>query len=165
MRNSWVSRNRSEAGFTLTEMMVVTGLFLIIVGIVVANVLHLPGQLSLAGTTSSIVSDLKTQQLRSMLGDTEGTSTAKTYGINFLGNKYVEYGAPYNSNDVSNFTVNLGADLLVTTSLPSGQITFNRISGEVTGFTPGSNTVTVTNIYTGEQKMLIINRYGAITIQ
>lgn len=150
----------SQTGFTLIELMITVSIFLILVGIVVANVLHLPAQFSLGSTTTNLMADLNSQQLRSMSGDTEGSASAKTYGIYFLDNKYVLFSEPYTTNDPNNLTVSLGSDLLLTTTFSNSQVEFSRVSGEVVGFTNGSNTITLLNINTNEKRKITINRYG-----
>lgn len=157
---------KKSAGFTLIELLVTLGVFVILLTIVVGNVIHAPAQASLLSTTSLLVSDMKTEQLKSMLGDTSGTSAAQSYGIYFQNNQYTLFIAPYSATDPNNLVVTLSSDLQFSPiTFPNGQLIFNRRSGEVQNFTNGSNSVALQNLTNGEQKTFTVNRYGTVTIQ
>ena len=157
-------KHNLQAGFTLTEMMVTLGIFSILVGIVVINVIHLPQQVSLGTEVTTLVADAKSQQLRSMLGDEGGTTTPQTFGVFFQSNSYTLFAVPYNANDPNNYTVTLSSDLTITNiTLPSSQIIFNRVSGEVQNYAANTSSLVVKNVTNNEQHTITFNRYGVVT--
>ena len=127
------------------------------------NLIRPQTQASLDTTVKTLVTDIAQQQIKAMGGDTDGTSEAIEHSIRFEANRYILFrGTIYSAAEPSNFSVNLEGSLQLSTSFPSSQVVFQKRSGEVT--VPGSNTVTVQNIQTGQQKIITINKYGAITI-
>lgn len=160
---------KTQKGFTLPELLIVIAISLILFGFVVVNLTQLQRQSYLTTTIETLVSDLYSQQNKAMAGDTEGLGIITAHGIYFETNRYVLFrGSSYNPLDTSNFPVNL--DTLLTFSnitfptCPTCTVIFSKISGE-TGLINGSNTITLTDSTNGEQKILEINKYGAITVQ
>ncbi len=158
---------RKSAGFTLIEMLVVVGIFLVSFSIAALTIYQPQGKASLSTTVVSLVSDLQHQQLKSMLGESEGSATAQTFGIHFESTTYTLFrGATYSASDSNNFVVNLGQNLVLTNiTFPSSQVVFNRRSGEVSGFSSGQASVTIQNTVSNEQQTVMLNRYGVPTIQ
>jgi len=152
-------------GFTLIELLVVVGLFAILSSFALINLLKPQTKVSVDSTTTTLISDIKEQQLKAMAGDTDGTSTSLSHGIYFQSNRYTLFrGTSYQPAENSNFTVNLDTNLTFSSiTFPSTQIVFTKRSGDITGFTAGSNSVTIRNVLSGEQKTITINRYGVVT--
>jgi prepilin-type N-terminal cleavage/methylation domain-containing protein len=145
-----------QRGFALIELMLVIGIMGILLGIVTINLAKVQRNTSLAAATETIISDLKSQQLKAMNGSSETGTSGDSYGVSFDGtNTYVLFrGASKASNPSTNMPVKL--DSLITISAAS--VVFAQKSGELT--TPLS--ITITNTAGGEQKTLQINKYGAI---
>ena len=152
------------SGFTLPEIIVVIGVMMVLLSLSSVNLLSIYGKTSLGTKVSTLVSDLKQQQLKSMVGDTEGESSADSYGIYFEQNRYILFkGTSYSGSDPLNFAINLDSDLQFSTiAFPQSQIVFSQGSGEITGYASDSNTVTLTNIRTSDVKTLELNRYGVV---
>jgi prepilin-type N-terminal cleavage/methylation domain-containing protein len=154
-----------EKGFTLIETVVVMGVFAVLVGISTISFFSTQKKASLNTTLDSFVTDLKEQQLKSMIGDTEGRGVRDSYGIQFGTNSYTLFhGEVFNQADSANFTVNLGDGItIILNQFPNGQIRFASGSGEVVNFTQGSNAVTFRDTTGSEQRTVQVNRYGVIT--
>lgn len=153
------------SGFTLIELIMVMGLFSLLTAFASINLLRPQTQASLDGVVISLVSNMRQQQLKAMAGDTDGTAQAQPFGVRFNSNNYILFrGASFNPSEPTNFTVTIEGDVSLTTNLPSSQVIFSRQSGEVAGFTAGSNTVTITNNTNGENKVISINRLGVVTV-
>lgn len=151
-------------GFTLIEVVVVMGIFVILAGFATINLLRSQRSADLNSTTTSIIADIKQQQARSILGETSGGSSAVVHGVYFESNRYTLFaGSTYTAGDPANFVVNLSSGLTLTTAFPSSQVTFNLQSGEITGFTGSSNSVTLT-ASGGQVKTLTLNKYGVFSV-
>ena len=158
------NNQKNIAGFTFVELMVTIGIFALLASFITVNLIRTQQRPNLDATITSLVSDLKEQQIKSMGGDSEGQAVAQTYGVYFASGSYTLFrGSTFQPSDQSNFTVNPDS-VQFSTSLPSSQLVFSRRSGEVTGFVNGSNTITIKNTVTNDQKIITIHRYGAITI-
>ncbi len=159
-----LDNNKSQKGFTLIELMLVSALGAILVGLVVFNLLRFQNSSSAQVNTDTLVSDLKSQQIKAMLGNTEGRNANDSYGIYFLSDRYVLFhGNTYVSTDSSNFAVKLPSNLVVqSTTFPSNTIVFTKLSGEIPGFVNGSNTVTLRAVNINKTMVLTLNRYGVV---
>jgi|SRR5579859_160302 len=158
---------RKSAGFTLIEILVVVGIFLVSFSIAALTIYQPQGKASLSTTVVSLVSDLQHQQLKSMLGESEGATTAQTFGIHFESATYTLFrGSTYSSSDSDNFVVNLGQNVIFSNvTFPSSQVVFNRLNGEVSGFNTGQASVTIQNTVSNEQQTVTLNKYGVPSIQ
>lgn len=155
---------RKLGGFTLIEVALVVGIFAILASFATINLLRPQQSADLNSTTTSIIADIKQQQARSILGESGGGSSAVVHGIYFESNKYTLFGGlTYNSSDPANFVVNLSPGLTLSTTFTSSQVTFNLQSGEISGFTEGSNSVTLT-ASGGQSKTLTFNKYGVVSV-
>lgn len=153
-----------QSGFTLIEVVVVMGIFVILASFATINLLRPQRSADLNSTVTSIIADIKQQQARSMLGEDAGGSSAVVHGVYFESNRYILFAGPvYSAADASNFVVNLSSGLTLATAFPGSQVTFNLQSGEITGFIGGSNTVTLTATG-GQVKNLALNKYGVVSV-
>ncbi len=154
----------SKKGFTIVEITVVLGMMTILLGYSVINLTSVQHSTYLATTIDTFISDLKQQQLKAMVGDTEGRGVNDYYGVRFQTTSYdLFHGATFLSSS-SNPNIPLTNNIqFVNITFPQSQIVFNKGDGSVVGFTTGSNTVTLRNTVTGEQKTITVNRYGVIT--
>ena len=120
---------------------------------------------SLESISTQVIADIRNQQIKAMVGDTEGQGSAQQFGIYFESNGYTLFRGPlYNNLDTSNFKVQLEGDLTLTgISLPFNQVVFEKRSGDVAGFINGSNSFTIDHTSSGISKTLTINQYGAIS--
>ncbi|OGG03584.1 hypothetical protein A2W14_03335 [Candidatus Gottesmanbacteria bacterium RBG_16_37_8] len=150
-------------GYTLIEIMVVVTASLILLSMVTLNVVNLKPRTSIHTTITTLLSDLKEQQMKAMTGKESGGS-ASNYGIRFESDRYILFsGATYNPNNSSNFTVNLDDNLVMENiNLPSSTIAFTALSGEYLNFNPLENSFTIRNTILNEQKTIIINRAGNV---
>lgn len=128
-----------------------------LLGIVTINLVGVKQQTSLRTTVNLLVSDLKEQQLKAMVGDTGGRSTADSYGVHFNTDSYVLFhGTSYNSSDTANYTVSLGDNVTV---ISGNDIIFSQVSGEI-----GSPvTIVLKENTTKTQRTISLNKYGAVT--
>lgn len=154
-----------KRGITFIELIVVIGIFLTLIGIASISFVSTRSNISLGTIVSSLITDLSSQQIKSMVGDTEGRPINDTYGIYFEQDKYILFhGLSYSPSDSSNFTIPIKEPVRISSvQLPASSIVFSLRSGQVNGFSNTQNSITFQDSVTGDQKTVIINRYGVIT--
>lgn len=155
----------NKSGFTLPEILIVSSLLVILAGVVLGNVFSLRQNVSISTSIDTIIADMKDQQTKAMVGDTEGGASAGSYGVYFETGRYTLFhGSAYSTGNTSNFVVNLDSSIQFSNvTFPGSVIVFNSQSGQINGFTPGSNTITVKDRNSTKQKTITINRYGVVT--
>lgn len=156
---------RDRRGVTFVEIIVVIGILLTLIGIAAVSFVPTRGNISLDTAISELVAELKSQQIKSMTGDTEGRGTNDNYGIYYEQSRYTLFhGSSYSPSDPSNFSIILDDTLKISSILfPSSSIIFSMGSGDIEGFSQTQNSITLEDSTTGRQKTIIINRYGAVT--
>lgn len=147
-----------EGGFTIPELLVTMTIFVTLVGIATINLAGVKQRASLNTTSEIFIGDFRQQQLKSMMGDTEGRSEPDGYGIHFNSDSYTLFhGDNYSAGSPSNFTVELG-DNIKFLSIPSDLI-FSRVSGELSS----NGSIVLIDDTTNTTKTLEYNRYGVVT--
>lgn len=158
-------KDKNQAGFTLIEIILSMAVFAILSGFIVVNLFRPQTQSVVNATVTTLVTELRQQQIKAMSGETEGAPSAQAFGLFIEPTSYTLFkGTSYNASDPSNFKVNLDANLALSTSFSSSQVIFSQLSGEVQSFVAGQNTITLTNTAGGEQKTVTINRYGVVDV-
>lgn len=153
-----------QKGFTVVDLMIVMATIAILLGLVSVNLIGVQDKANLNTTLNTLVSDIRTQQLKAMVGDTQGTSTPGQFGLHFDADSYtLFYGPVYEPSESSNIVVELPDTLeFQPIGFPLSQVVFDIGSGEVVGFVSGQNTVTLLNTSSNEQEVIGLNRYGAV---
>ena len=156
------SRNK---GFSLIEIMVVMGLSAALFGFMVFNLVRFQGSSSQQSNTDSLISDIKNQQFKAMIGGTEGRADSDNYGVYFYSDRYVLFhGVNFDPVDPDNFTVDLPEDLEIQSiSLPNNTILFTKLSGDISSYSQGSDSFTVRALNINRDFVITLNRYGVIT--
>lgn len=153
-----------QAGLTLVELLIVVGILGLLFSITFISIFNVRVISTNSSTASVITSDLKNQQIKAMVGDTEGRGVPDNYGVKILTNQYVLFhGVNYNPNDTTNFPVPVENGYTLSTTFANGTLLFASESGEIVGFLPAQNTITLTNTTTGKTKTIHFNKYGTIT--
>ncbi len=146
-----------QRGFTLVELAVVTGIIVTLLGFITITLVNSQQKVSLAATSEILVAELKQQQLKSMIGDTEGRATSGDYGIHFDQNRYVTFhGSTYLSTDTSNSTFNLESNMQFNN--PPFDVIFSRLSGESTA----PIIIELQDNTNSKLKRIYLNRYGVV---
>jgi len=163
---SQVSSLKFQQGFTLVELIVVITILSILIGYVTINLTGARNSASIETTSISLLTDIKAQQIKAMTGETQGGTTNDSYGIHFELNRYILFqGDTYSSSDPTNIAIDLDAPLEFSSiNLPSPNIVFSNISGEVLDHNSTQDTVILYNPNDNAQKNIEINKYGAITV-
>ncbi len=126
-------------GFTIIEVLVVLSIFMTLLAIGYVRMVDIERRAPIGATVNTFIADLRGQQTKAMSGVDE-----VSYSLSIA-----SYPTP--------------ANISIGTTFPGSVITFTKGSGDVVGYSPGANTVTITQNLTGEHKTLTINQYGAVT--
>lgn len=155
---------KKNRGFTLIETVLVMGIFLAIAGIASMSVGNLYPKANLNVTSDVLMSDIKTQQLKSMTGYSFSSTQIESHGIYFEPTQYTLFtGSSYDPVDTRNIIISPGVNIgLSTVNITDDILVFSAGSGEVINYIAGG-TVTVTETNTSQQKTLEINQMGAIS--
>ncbi len=129
------------------------------------DVFRSKGNVALITTMDVLITDLKNQQLKAMMGSTEGRSSHGAYGIYFEQGKYVLFHGPsYDSGDLTNFEVNLEqGDQFSQINLPNSSVIFASVNGEIESYDSLKNSLVIKNSNTGSERTIIFNKFGVIT--
>lgn len=152
-----------KQGFTLPELVIVISILVLLLSLITINLLRPQHRASTSAALATLMADLRQQQLKAMVGDTEGSGTPISYGVYLNTNSYILFrGTTYATGNPGNFSVPLESPLQITATFPGSQIVFQAGSGEVAGFVSGANTVTVSNPNGSTTNTLTIDRYGTV---
>ena len=143
-------------------------IFIMLLGIITLNLNTAKQKASIETTVDVLLTDLSQQQLKAMVGDTEGRGTHADYGIHMDTTSYTYFHDSYSVAESTNFVINLPDNFEVTTTFPSNQVIFEKGSGEISCFVnetcaDGTNIITVTDTTNNQQKTIELNRYGIVT--
>ncbi len=155
----------NNAGFTILEVVLAMAVLAILMGIAAMNLLGLANRTYQNTTAQTLYADLKSQQVKAMNGDTQGSGTTGAYGVYFQANQYILFqGNTYLSSNPTNFTVKIPDDVTFTNiTFPNSQIIFASGSGAFANFATNHNSVTISAINGTTQKTVTLNRFGVVT--
>lgn len=154
---------KNAKGFTLIELVISVAIFTILLGLILFNLNTARTEVTLSTTVETLITDLNQQQLKSMVGDTEGRTESDIYGISFAADSYTLFHGTYAASESSNFSINLPETQQVTTTFPDDEIIFEQGSGEIVDYDEDTDTITVLDTQNGEQRVLELNKYGVVT--
>lgn len=123
------SKMRIQRGFTLVELAVVTSIIVTLLGIITINLVRSQQNASLTSVQEVLIADLRQQQLKSMIGDTEGRADSSSYGIHFDSNQYVFFYGTYSASAETNYATSLPDNLQFNN--PEFNVIFSKITGEI----------------------------------
>ena len=155
---------KKQRGFTLVELIIVMGIILMLSGFATINLVKQQNTTSVNSSVDVLVSDIKSQQTKAMAGVKGDLSNNISFGIYFQSDRYVLFrGTTFSSTDSANFTVFFDENIAFSDiKFPNNTIVFQVRSGEVSGFAPGGNTLTIQNVSGLEKKTVTVNRYGVV---
>ena len=146
-------------GFALVEFAIVMAVFVTLLLIATISLTTVKQKASLSTSVDILIADMKQQQLKAMVGETEGRGSADSYGLHFGTSSYVLFhGTTYISTDSANLAINLGDNINVASS--PADIIFSQLSGNVAS---GSAIITLRDATTTLQKTVNMNKYGIVT--
>ncbi len=149
-----------QSGFTLAELILVMLIFTTLVGIATINLAHIQRRSSMTSSINMLATDMKEQQVKAMVGDTESRASPDNYGIYFGTSSYTLFHGTYSATDSANTVIPIDATLHFAT--PGASIIFTRESGDVLNYSINANLIIIQDITNGEVTKLKFNKFGAI---
>lgn len=146
-------------GFTFTELIIVTGMMVTLIGLGSQVMLSWRNKSDLEATRKTLLADIQNQQIRSMTGACSRTGDC---GVYFGTDDYVLFdGSVYDQNDPANFRIPLEVNFQFSNiSLSGNQMVFEKESGEIVGYDPGRSQVEMTETSSGRSVIYHWNKYG-----
>ncbi len=165
LHSQQLANNQKRSAFTFIELLIVIGVIGILLTFVSFNSFASRHRINLDNTINLLITELKNQQNKAMTGNRENRPTYDAYGIYFSTDRYILFHGPmFKADDSDNYVINLDPGLNFSViNLPDSQIIFTSFSGEIANFNPAQASVTIVNQTTGQQKTIILNRYGVVT--
>lgn len=147
---------RNQRGFTLVELAVVASIIVTLLGFITISLVRSQQGTSLTSVAEILLVDLKQQQLKSMIGDTEGRLNSDTYGIHFDQAKYTLFHGAYLDGEASNSVINLDANMQFNS--PNFDVVFSKLSG-----TTSAVIIELQDNTNSKLKRIYLNSLGVIT--
>ena len=150
-----------EAGFTIIELLVVLAIGAILFGLTSINLGKAQSTASLSSVKSTLIADLRNQQILAMSGDKGSTNSQQIEGIYIQPTSYTLFsGSSYNSIDPYNYTVQTDP-VSLTTTIPGSVIMFNKGDGSVINFNSSNNSINLSQ--SGTTRTITMNQFGVTT--
>lgn len=156
-------RKLTQKGFTLVELLVVMGVFVTLFAVSTVALTGLIPKANVVTAHQTLLSDLKNQQLKAMVGDTNGSGDGSAYGVYLESDRYTLFVGPaYNPDSADNIEVLLSPGMSIQeNTFPSSSIIFLENSGEVSGHDELNSSFKLVNS-TGEEHLIDINKLGVV---
>lgn len=163
MKNSPFSKT---SGFTLIEVLTIVSLLSTILVFSSINLFSPVQKAKLDTTSADINSIIREAQNKAISSDTSGVGATDNYGIHFESDKYVLFkGSSYNVGDPNNFVVNIPEGVVISQiNLPSGNVVFRKLSGEVINFDNNLNNICIQEAATGQTVVIRLNFIGVADV-
>lgn len=140
------------------ELIVVMSIMATLIGLITINLVGSQQRASLNSIVQNLISDIRQQQIKAMVGDTQDTISADSYGIHTDSNQYVLFkGTSYSPLDASNFKISLPTNMQFIS--PGSDIIFSKISGEIAA----AVSLQLQDATNSNTKTIEFNRYGVVT--
>lgn len=133
----------------MIELIVVMVIILILSSLSFVNLLSGTRRLTRTSTREQLVSDLKAMQIKAMSGTNPGTG----FGVQINAHSYTLL--------PENFEIKLD-NIDLETTFAQTQIIFLPLSGEISGFINGQNSITLIDATDGTVQVIYLNSYGVV---
>lgn len=126
-------------------------------GFITINLVRSQQGASLTSVEEILLADLKQQQLKAMIGDTEGRLDSDSYGVHFDQTKYTLFHGAYLIGASSNSVINLDNNMQFNN--PNFNVIFSRLSGEI----PTVAMIELQDNTNSKLKRIHLNTLGVVT--
>jgi type II secretory pathway pseudopilin PulG len=137
----------------MIELLVTMTIASLLIGFITINLAKTQRTESVITAQETLLADMRSQQVKAMHGSKNESGQPDSYGIHIESDKYILFHGSYNGT---------GDQIIpmegITLSSTVANISFSPISGETTQVT-----ITLTHPTGGEQKQIVLNKYGVKT--
>lgn len=152
-------------GFTLIELIVSMGIFMLIVGFSGLAYLNIQKSTDLTNQTTQLISSFRQAQALAIGGQTLDDASNTNVGIHFEEDSYTIFiGSSYDPNNTSNIITNLPNQIAINYILPSANLLFTARTGEINVFDSAKNIITIIH-QDGQSKTINFNRLGIVDLE
>lgn len=158
---------KKSAGLTLVEMLIVVSLLAILLGLGTIVFSGFARKDQIESTAQEIVAVLGEAQAKTLAGYSQGQESGLNFGIHFQTDAYIFFsGTSFDPQDQTNQKFTLPVRLEISTIFfPSGNVIFEKITGQVRDFNPGQNLIILTDQAGNQEKRISINKLGVVKIE
>ncbi len=149
---------RLARGFTLPELVVVMGIFILLLSIGIMGLAPNFSHAEVNAGSDLLLADVKSQQAKAMAGETSLGGANTPHGIYTGADYYTLFSGVFDPNSPANITTTLPTGTTLASTFPSNIILFVPGSGEIDNFQSGQNSLTLTSA--GYTDLLEFNQYG-----
>lgn len=155
---------KRRSGFTIIEVLIVVGLFMVLVGIGTINTSRTAQTVSLQSVYDEVVAAAGAQQLYAMTGRVGALGTNGSHGVRFEPDQYILFaGTSYTAGDSANVITELPPNMTFSTiDLPSQVVIYATESGQIQGYDSDQATVVLSDQTTGKTRTLHWNTLGVL---
>jgi prepilin-type N-terminal cleavage/methylation domain-containing protein len=151
-----------KKGFTYPELIVVMAILLSLFTLVSQGTLGSERKVAVVAIRSTVLSDIRQQQLKAMVGDTDSQPASSDFGVHLAGDRYVLFkGTAYNAGDPNNFSVLLDPNIVITSTFAGDNLIFSQGSGNL----PAAGAITLSSTLDARTVILNFNAFGVVTSQ
>jgi len=145
-----------EKGFSLIELLIVIGIFIVLAGLTMPVFLNLYQKRDLNSETRKVLANIQEVRSKAMTENLD-------YGVKFETNSYSTFrGNSFGEGeDIIQYIIsdNLSFSLI---EIPNGEVVFRAVNGEIIDFSIDDNSVVISN--SSEIKTIQFNRLGVIDV-
>jgi type II secretory pathway pseudopilin PulG len=174
--NKWINEQMKKCppldqrGITsLAEIMLVVGIMTILFTIGIFSLTKAQQHTSLSSVVDTFLSDFKEQQIKAMVGSTEGGAGSDNYGIHFDTVSYTLFKGTYSASNSANFVTKLPPTIQVSAWLDSigeQEIIFLKGDGHIKDYNLVSNAqVAFKDNSANIQKNIFMSKMGATDVK
>ena len=149
-------RTNMGKGYTLVELLVSMGILAILFAITTVNISPLPSNTLQVTNLDILLSDIRSQQTQAMANNA-------SYGVHFESGSYTLFkGSSYTQGLFANTIIDLDSGIVFSNvTFPNSAIIFSSGTGDVSGYSAGSDSFTIKSTVTNKSTVIKINKHGA----
>lgn len=153
---------QQSRGFTLIELLLVMGIITVIFSITTIVLIGAQRTSAKGSQVDTILTDLRDWQTKAMVQNTGGGVASYDFGVYLQSSSYTLFrGSVYDPADTSNFVVDVDPSLSISgITFPASTILFEGGSGEVVGFSLGTDSFDIDDLAGGASVTVTFNQYG-----
>jgi len=149
---------KSKAGFTLIEILVIFAIFTVLLSLTTASFSTIERTDKLNSAISEITSILSLAQSQTISGNSLGGENPLQFEVYFEADRFTLLPEDIPTELPKGIRI-------ISINLPQGKIIFARVTGQVSNFDPEKNFLILKEERTNLEKKVMINKLGVVTVE